>query len=181
MPKNESKVWTVVSAILIVALVFWVSRNIHYAEMIIRKAGIAGPMVAIGLYGIFGPTPISTDPLTVVSGAVFGPVLGILVSWLGNNLAAMVEYLFGRRINKMTNFEKMEKKLPFGLAKLPINSPLVLIFGRMIPGYGGKVISIMAGMYEVPLRRYIWTTAITNLLGSVLLSYVGYNLVLLLK
>ena len=64
---------------------------------------------------------------------------------------------------------------------MPVNSVGFLIFGRMIPGYGGKIISILAVMYKVPMKRYLWTTATTNFLGSILLSYGGFGIVSLIK
>jgi len=77
--------------------------------------------------------------------------------------------------------KRQENKIPLGLGKLPVDSIPFLTFGRMIPGYGGKVISLMAGTYKVPLRRFWWTTVVTNLAGSILLSYGGLGLVKRLK
>jgi uncharacterized membrane protein YdjX (TVP38/TMEM64 family) len=179
--QKNNKLWSTISLILFVVLMVYVVKNLRDVETIILKAGVAGPLVAILLYGIFAATPITTDPLTLIGGAIFGPVVGIAVSWMGNNLAATVEYYVGKRLDEMSTIREAKAKLPFGLSKLPVNSPWFLIFGRLIPGYGGKVISIMAGMYHVPVKRYLWTTALTNLLGSVLLSYGGYNLAHLVK
>lgn len=170
-----------VGIFLLVVSVYFVSKNLRQVEMVIRNAGILGPLVAVLLYGVFAPTPITTDPLTVISGVVFGPILGIIVSWMGNNLAAFIEYFAGKRLSKVKEVNKFKKRLPFNLDRFPISSPLVLIFGRMIPGYGGKIISVMAGMYEVPLFTYIWTTMLVNLSGSVLLSFGGYNIIHIVK
>jgi uncharacterized membrane protein YdjX (TVP38/TMEM64 family) len=67
------------------------------------------------------------------------------------------------------------------LGKLPVNSVGFLVFGRMIPGYGAKIISILAGVYKVPIKRYLWATALTNSLGAILLSYGGFGLVNIIK
>ncbi len=180
MLKKESKLWILLSFILIVVLFYVLGKHAKDLEKIIAQAGIFGPVVTIIFFGLLAPTPISTDPFTAVSGVLFGPVGGIIVSWLGNNLAATVEYLVGERIaKKMVGEEKV--KLPFGLNRLPVGSPWVLVLGRTIPGYGGKIISLMAGIYRVPLQRYLWTTALVNLVGSILLSYGGYHLLWLLR
>ncbi|EKD99594.1 MAG: hypothetical protein ACD_22C00226G0006 [uncultured bacterium] len=44
--------------------------------------------------------------------------------------------------------------MPLGFSKMPVNSLGFLIFGRMIPGYGSKIISILAAFYKVPFGRY---------------------------
>ncbi len=178
---NQNKIWTILGFIVFCLVLFFLVKNLHDIDFLIRRGGLVGPLIAIGLYTLFAATPVTTDPLTIICGVVFGPFFGILISWLGNNAAALVEYYLGRHITKITNFKKNKKKLPFGLDKLPMDSPIVLIFGRMIPGYGGKIISIMAGVYHVPLKKYVWTTAITNILGSLLLAFGGYHLASFLK
>lgn len=164
-----------------VLVLYVIARNLKDVEAIIAKAGLAGPAVAILLYGLFAPTPVSTDPLTIVCGAMYGPFYGSAIAWMGNNVAALVEYFIGRHIGQSTNFEKDKKKLPLGLDKLPINSIPVLTLGRMIPFYGSKIISIMAGMYAVPIKRYVWTSALINLTGAITLSYGGFRILDFLK
>jgi len=181
IPRKHKKLWILVGLIIMVGLVYLVVKNLRDIELIVNKAGWAAPVVVVILYGLFALTPISTDPLTIVSGAFFGPLGGIVVSWLGNNIAATVEYYFGRHIDKITNFKESKKHLPFGLSRLRVSSPWFLIFGRLIPGYGGKVISVMGGMYHVTFRRYLWTTLLVNLCGSLLLTLGGYHLIHLLK
>jgi len=178
---KSNKLGAVLSIILLVGLVFAAAKYFRNFEGIILKAGIAGPFVAILLFGILAATPITTDPLTAITGIIFGPILGILVSWTGNNLAAMVEYFLGTHLGRVTNFKKFKKRLPFGLGRFPVDSPSFLLFSRLIPGYGGKVVSIMAGMYHVPMKTYIWVTVLTNFLGSLLLSFGGYHLIKILK
>lgn len=181
VPKKNEKVWMAIGLFFSVFLIYLVARNLKDIEILIQQFGIAAPLVTIMLYGLFALTPISTDPLTIISGALFGPLFGILISWMGNNLAALVEYFFGTKVAKITNFKKTRQHLPFGLSKLPVASSWFLIFGRLIPGYGGKLISFMAGMYHVPLMLYLWTTAFTNLLGSLLLSLGGFQIIHLLR
>lgn len=173
--KVVKSVTSIIGLILCIGLLFIVAKNIRDAENIISAAGVAGPMVVILLYALFAPTPVSTDALTIICGAVYGPFYGTAIAWMGNNVAALVEYFIGARISKNTDFEKEKKKLPLGLGKLPINSILVLTLGRMLPFYGSKVISIMAGMYGVPRRRFIWTSALINLTGAIMLSYGGFR------
>lgn len=178
---KQEKIWTLISFILIILIFYFIAKNFHVANIIIRHTGVFGPLVAIIIYGVLAPTPISTDPITAVTGVLFGPILGILVAWIGNNLGATVEYLVGRRLGKSHRFSSIKDNLPFGLNRLPVNSPYVLIFGRAIPGYGGKVINFMAGIYEVPMKTFLWTTVVINLIGAILLSFGGYGLIGIIK
>ena len=107
---------------------------------------------------------------------MFGPWTAMIISWIGNTGAAVVEYYLGQRIGSAANFMEKKEKLPWGLGKLPVTSPWFLIGGRVIPLYGAKAISLVAGVYHVPILRYIWTTAITILIGSAIFSFGGFGL-----
>lgn len=180
-PKKHEKIWAFAGLVIAVVFIYFVAKNLRDIETIVSHAGLAAPVVIIVLYGLFAITPISTDPLTVVTGAMFGPLFGVLISWIGNNVASLVEYYFGSHIGKITNFKEIRNKLPLGLGKLPINSPWFLIGGRLIPGYGGKIISILAGVHHVKLFLYFWTSALTNFLGSLLLVLGGYHIIQLIR
>lgn len=145
-------------------------------EKRIPTTGIAGPLFSILLMGILSATPIPTDPIVILNGAVFGPFMGIMVSWMGNNLAAIIEYFIGRGLGTLADFDKQKKHLPFGLDKFPADSAIFLIFGRFIPQVGGKIVSVAGGAYGVPFPRYLWTAVVSNLFGSILLSVGGYTI-----
>ncbi|MCL5970909.1 MAG: VTT domain-containing protein [Patescibacteria group bacterium] len=174
---KKLQIWTLLSFALSVIIVVFVVKHLGGTENILRSVGIGGPLVSIALYGILSVTPITTDSLTIINGAMFGPFWGSLISWMGNNFASFIEYFIGHSISKASNFKKNKHKIPFGLGKLPADSVWFLILGRFIPGYGGKLISLIAGVCSVPLWRYTWTTAFTNLLGSILLALGGHGLV----
>jgi uncharacterized membrane protein YdjX (TVP38/TMEM64 family) len=179
--KRAEKIGSIFGIIVAVILIYFVAKNFHAVETTIQKAGYFGPIVTILIYGILAPTPITTDPLTVIGGVLFGPLGGIFVAFMGNNLAALVEYYVGKKVGQITKFDKDKNFLPSFLRNLKVESPVFLIFGRMIPGYGAKVISLIAGAYNVPLGVYIWTSMVVNLIGSILLTYGGYNLIHFLK
>ena len=174
--KNVNRFWMILGSLVVLVLLFYVAQNLKNVDSIIRQAGVAGPIVAIMLFCVFALTPIPAEPLTLFCVLFFGPFRGSAITWIGGTLAALVEYNFGLHMRKVTNIEKTIKKLPFGLNKMPVSSPYFLIFGRLIPGYGGKIISLIAGINHVPLKRYLWTTAVTTLLGAVLLAFGGYHI-----
>lgn len=179
--RKSSLIWTIIGFISIVLIVYLLSKHSHLISLLLNKSGIFGPVVALALYPIFATTPLTTDPITIVIAVIYGPFAGFTLSMIGNAMAALVEYYVGIKIGKATNYEAIKHKLPFGLGKLPVNSIPFLIFGRMIPLYGSKVLSILAGMHRVPMRRYIWTSIVTNIPGSIILSYGGFHLVRLVK
>lgn len=170
-----SGLWVVLGFLISAVSIYFLARNVSVISKFITSMGILGPLASILLYGVLSITPIPTDPITVINGALFGPIVGGLVSWMGNNLAAFIEYFLGRGIRNLTNFEKVRKKLPLGIGKLPVDSVGFLLFGRFVPQVGGKIVSLMGGVYHVPLKRYMWTAALSNLVGSMLFALGGWG------
>lgn len=181
MPEKDNKnINAIISLVFTALAIFLLIKYFKDIEPIILKSGVWAPLVSILLFTVLAITPISTDPITIIVGTIYGPIIGTLISWIGNTSAAFVEYYFGNKLNEFTNIGKIKDNLPFGLNKLPVSSPVFLIFGRMIPIYGGKIISIIAGIYKVPKKTYFYTTVITTFLGSLLLSLGGFHLIRLL-
>jgi uncharacterized membrane protein YdjX (TVP38/TMEM64 family) len=165
----------VVLAVLTLAL--FVSRQMEQVRQFIRASGWWGVLFSLVLYGILGASPIPSEPLTVLMSTIYGPLAATLIAGTGNLLAALVEFFIGVKVGDMANFEQRKSKLPFGLGKMSVDSPIFLIGARMLPGYGPKFISLIAGIYHVPLWRYIWTSAVSTLLGAAVFAYGGSQLV----
>lgn len=184
-PKTKASKNTITSVItsllfmIVIGLI--VAFDFEKLKAFISHAGAWGIVISIFVYASLGLTFIPSEPLTLLIGAIFGPWVAMLAAWVGNTLSAVVEYYAGRHIGNAANFLEKKEKLPFGLGKLKVDSPWFLIFGRVIPLYGAKAISVIAGAYHVPLFRYIWTTAVTVFFGSAMFAFGGFGLASLFK
>ncbi len=178
---HANRISTVIGIIFFTIIIYLLAKHPHVITDIILKSGSLAPLVAIGIYPLLALTPIPADPVTVIIATIYGPITGVLIAITGMTMAVMVEYLIGTKIGDSLKFEKDKEKIPFGLGKLPIESIPVLLFGRMIPGYGSKIVSILAGMHKVPMRRYLWTSIVMNLSGALFLILGGLGLIELIK
>lgn len=181
--KNQSQsIYILIFSILIMVLAaIMFTQNMSKIKVFVSQAGAWGILLSIMIYAILGLTLIPSEPLTLFIGALFGPVLATLIAGTGNTLSAFVEYYLGTHIGSATNFNEKKNKLPFNLGKLKVESPLFLIGARLVPGYGPKVVSMLAGIYRVPLLRYLWTTIIPIFLGSAVFAFGGFGVGLLTK
>lgn len=178
--KWETALVLILSVVLSAILAIYVGNHIFAVEDFIAHIGIIGPLVSIALQTLLGASPIPTEPLTMINGAVFGPLLGALWSWIGYMLASLVEYFIGSNLRQATDFEERRHRLPFGLGRFPADSPWFLSLARIVPGYGPKMVGLVAGMYRVSLWRYTWTAAIPNMIGALAFAYGGFGLIHLL-
>jgi uncharacterized membrane protein YdjX (TVP38/TMEM64 family) len=175
--KTQTVLFITSTLVIIGAITYFIPPHLVEIEAYIADNGWWGVFVCVLVYGALGVTFIPSEPLTVLIGALFGPLIATLVAGVGNTLAAVMEYLLAIRVKNLTNFVERKEKLPFGLGKLPVNSPSFLIIARMIPGFGPKTVSVLSGLYHVSLFRYIWTTAITTFIGAAIFAFGGAGLV----
>jgi uncharacterized membrane protein YdjX (TVP38/TMEM64 family) len=179
--RNQSISILVFSVLLMVVIAVFFTTDLNKIKEFIKGAGAWGIIVSVLFYALMGMTLIPSEPFTLFIGALFGPLWATLIAGVGNTLSALVEYYLGTHIGSATDFMGKKDKLPFGLAKLRVDSPLFLIGARMIPGYGPKVVSVMAGIYKVPILRYLWTTAIPVFVGSAIFAFGGFGIGKLIK
>ena len=163
--------------LVVLVLILIVSRDMEQIRDFIGSSGWVGLLVAVLLYGLLGASPIPSEPLTILLSTIYGPFTATLVAGIGNMLAALLEYFIGERLSNVTSFVHRKEKLPFGLGRFPVDSPMFLIAARMLPGYGPKFVSLIAGMYRVPMYRYLWTSAVPTFLGAAIFAYGGFGLI----
>src|SRR5512136_2477110 len=78
-----------------IGLVVYIAHHQAAVKNLIQGLGAAGPLVSILLYAILAVSPVPADPLNLINGAVYGPIWGGLIAWIGMTLAALVEYFVG--------------------------------------------------------------------------------------
>ncbi len=174
--KAQTLVIVLLAFALSIALVTYVADHPATVETFMRHIGIWAPVASIALYAALGVSPIPSEALSMINGAVFGPLLGTLIGFAGNMVSATIEYGIGASLSNVTDFEARKEHLPLGLGRFPADSVWFLIFGRMVPGYGGKLVSVIGGVYRVPLWRYLWTAAIPTLVGTAIFVVGGFGL-----
>lgn len=129
-------------------------------------------LISLLIYVSFGLTFLPSIPLTLFIAVLIGPLQAAIVATIGNTIAALLEYQVGKTIGDVVDFERIKTKLPFGLGKLPIQSPYFLLVARIIPA-GTRGFSVVCGAYQVPLLSYIWTTFTMYFISSMILAYGG--------
>ena len=175
---NRGKISKVILAVLLIILATIVAlhQDTQRLHAFLVGYGYWGTILCVLLYAFLGVTPVPSEPITVLLTSVFGPWLTALIASIGNTLAALIEFFIGGRINDISDFENYKAALPFHLGNLPINSPAFLLIGRMLPGFGPKIISIVGGVYQVPIWTYIWTAFVSNVIGAVIVALGGYSI-----
>jgi len=171
-PLKESKTLQISLALLfiVVAVIVTVTFDLAEVKAFIQQNRSQAILISIIVYFLLGFTLIPASPLTLFIALLMGPVLSVITATVGNTLAAILEYHIGKTVGDVFDVEERRHKLPFGLGKLPINSPYFLMAGRALP-LGKRGLSLVAGAYHVPIVVYLWTTVLMYIIEAVLIAY----------
>ena len=179
---RHNKALQIALVVLIIAMgvIIMLNFNLPDAKAFIRANRRQAVFISIGIYFLLGFTFIPASPLTLFLAVLMGPLETILAATIGNTLAALVEYQIGVTVGDIFNFEARMVNLPFGLEKLPITSPYLLMAGRLLP-LGKRGFSIVCGAYQVPLGKYLWTSVTMYMVNASVLAFTGAGLLKLIE
>lgn len=177
--ENKALQIGLIAIILIIAVFVALNFDLDEAQAFIEQNKRQAIFIGIGVYFLMGFTFLPASPLTLFIAVLLGPGMAVLIASIGNTLAALLEYQIGSTAGDVFDFETKRAGLPFGLDKLPITSPYLLMAGRLLP-LGKRAFSIVCGAYHVPIGKYLWTSVLMYILESSFIAYGGAGLIRLL-
>lgn len=152
----------------------------HAVEHITRLRRSYSPGVFIvGFVLIFGiGTSIGVPglPLTVAAGAVFGTLLGSVLSWIGGMIGATAGYWLARTVgrNVVARWLKRFKRIDAAVAEARDFSGMLML--RLIPVFPIGVVNFVGGLARAPFWPYLGASAIGIIPSTVIYAYFADSL-----
>ena len=189
LQKNYKKILGITWAMVILFLAGLTYNYLHAHGMsfreglLIAQGDIQGVLVSLGFFApivyiiiyiirplIFFPTSI----LTPLSAVVFGPFLGWVYTFVGENIAASVAFLVARYFggDLLSQF----KKLKLIDKELQEHGLRTVIFLRLVPLFPFDAVNFGLGLTSVPFRKYLIGTAVGVLPGLTAYIFLGASL-----
>ncbi len=135
---------------------------------------IVAPLIYIIIYTLRPLVFFPTSILTPLSSAVFGPLLGWIYTYIGENIAASVaffvaRYLGGDVVSRFKRLERIDTELQeHGLR--------TVIFLRLVPLFPFDSVNFGLGLTSVSWRQYALGTAIGVIPGLTAYIFLGASL-----
>ena len=154
---------------------------------IMEKLGYLGIAFLMFLDNVFPPIPseiiMPSAGYTAAKGEL--TLIGVIIAGsIGSLLAAALLYLIGRKIPQQQLFSLVErygKYIHIGVTDLEKSltwfekyGHRIVFFGRMIPAVR-SLISIPAGMSNMPFRKFMTYSAAGTIIWTTFLAYIGYH------
>ena len=160
----------------IVAVVIVISARMGVGEKLgdlqdwIGSLGYLGPLVFIAVYAAATVAALPGSALSIVAGAIFGPVLGVITvifaATLGAGLAFLVSRFVARNsIEKWLEGSDKFKKLDELTEK---HGDIMVAITRLVPLFPFNLLNYGFGLTKVPFRTYVTWSFVCMLPGTIL-------------
>lgn len=187
--KHYKKILGIVWVLTLLILGIWVMGYLHVHVMslkdwllmiredmkhVLMDHMVVAPLVYIVIYIIRPLVFFPTSILTPLSSAVFGPFLGWIYTFIGENIAASVAFLVARYFggDVVSRF----KKLQLIDTELREHGLRTVIFLRLVPLFPFDVVNFGLGVTSLSFKQYVIGTAIGVLPGLTAYIFLGASL-----
>ncbi|MCP4277273.1 MAG: sulfurtransferase [Gammaproteobacteria bacterium] len=175
--KNITLRW-VIFIFLVIAITFAMlyrdNLNISTLQRVIEQAGPAAPLLFIALYAMASVIFLPGSVLTLLGGALFGPVLGTFYSLNGATIGAVVAFLLARYFAS----DWVEKSTAGQIKRLKegVESEgwRFVAFVRLVPLFPFNLLNYALGLTRIRLLHYLIASYLCMLPGAFAYSYLGY-------
>jgi len=175
--KNNQKPWlkplgviVVIIALLIIAKTLGLGEKLGLLKDWIRDLGPLAPLVFIGLYAVATVFAIPGSALTIMGGAIFGSLWGIVVVILGATLGATLAFLISRYFAReaivkcLSGNEKFQKL--DDLTKK--HGAIIVAITRLVPIFPFNILNYGFGLTNVSLSTYVGWSFLCMIPGTAL-------------
>ena len=160
----------IIVVVLICAHVFGLGRRLGLLRDWIDGLDPWGPIVFVFLYALATMAAIPGSALTVVAGALFGSVLGVLSVSMASTLGAALCFLISRYVARDAVAQWLAKSEKFArLDKMTEDhGAIVVALTRLVPIFPYNLLNYGFGLTRVRFWTYVFWSWLCMLPGTVL-------------
>lgn len=121
-----------------------------------------GPWSAVGsmlLMALHSFLPLPAEIIAFANGMMFGPVWGVVVTWIGAMLGGVLAFALARGLGRPFVRRMVSEKRWNQIETLSAR-PSSLLLVRLIPVISFNLVNYAAGLLGVSWWTFLWTTAI---------------------
>jgi uncharacterized membrane protein YdjX (TVP38/TMEM64 family)/rhodanese-related sulfurtransferase len=143
-------------------------------ETWVNSAGAAGPLLFMALYALVTVLFLPGSVITLVGGALFGPVWGTLWNLTGATIGAALAFLIARYLGTdwvASRAGPRLKRLDDGVTS---EGWRFVAFVRLVPLFPFNLLNYALGLTRIPFLAYVLATWVFMLPGAIAYTWLGY-------
>lgn len=143
-------------------------------EAWVQSAGAAGPLVFMALYALATVLFLPGSVLTLVGGALFGPVWGTLWNLTGATIGAALAFLVARYLGADWVSRRAGPRLSRLNDGVSSEGWRFIAFVRLVPVFPFNLLNYALGLTRIPFIAYVVASWIFMLPGAIAYTWLGY-------
>lgn len=154
-------------------LVVLLGGDLEAVTRAVEASGAWGPLVYVVLHVVLTAIPVPKNLLATIAGALFGMTSGILLSWVGSVLAAVVWFAVARRLGRDAVARITGPRIDRVQAVLADQGLLAEVVARLTPVVPFTLVNYASGVSAMRSRDYVLGTMVGIVPGTVAYAAVG--------
>lgn len=167
---------------LVVALIAGISVMIVYRDHLdaaalenwVKDTGLLGPVVFMFIYSIGTLFFFPGSVLTLVGGALFGPVYGTFYNLTGATIGAALSFIFARYMLADMVEEKTGGRIKQLKEGVEQEGWRFVAFVRLVPLFPFNLLNYALGVTRIKFWHYVIASYICMFPGGLAYTYLGY-------
>ena len=146
--------------------------DVDAVQEAVASTGAWGPLVYVALHVVLTLVPVSKNLLAGIAGALFGLAGGVVLSWVGSMLAAVVTFAIARRLGREAVASLTGPRIE-RVEDIMRHQGLVAVLVARLTPIPFTIVNYGSGVSAVSWRDYVVGTAVGVLPGSVGYAALG--------
>lgn len=164
--------------LVVLAVLGWLAvtrgtEAVDAARLWAAGMGVLGAVVFVLVYALATLALFPATPLTAAAGLLYGPVVGVLVVWLGAVLGATGSFLAGRLLSRQAVEQLAGGRTDRLNAFLATRGTVAVLLVRLIPVFPFALVNYGSAITTITLRQYLGGTAVGILPATIAYVWLG--------
>ena len=168
--------------LLLLSVVFGITLVVIYREQLdaealrawLEGAGAAAPLLFMLIYIVGTVLFFPGSVLTLLGGALFGPVLGTFYNLTAATLGAMLSFLVARYLASEWVMARTGGRLKQLVNGVESEGWRFVAFVRLVPLFPFNLLNYALGLTRINFTQYSIATYVCMLPGAIAYTYLGY-------
>ncbi len=140
----------------------------------VNSAAAAGPLLFMAIYALVTVLFLPGSVITLVGGALFGPVWGTLWNLTGATIGASLAFLISRYLGADWVVRRAGPRIRRLDDGVSAEGWRFVAFVRLVPLFPFNLLNYALGLTRIPFLAYVLATWIFMLPGAIAYTWLGY-------
>jgi uncharacterized membrane protein YdjX (TVP38/TMEM64 family) len=163
-----------VIALISAAAIYREQLDVQQIHEWIDQAGFLAPLLFMVLYALATVSFFPGSVLTLLGGALFGPVLGTFYNLTGATLGALLAFLIARYLASDWVEQKTTGRARTLVKGVEAEGWRFVAFVRLVPLFPFNLLNYLLGLTRIPFLQYVIASYVFMLPGAIAYTYLGY-------